>query len=44
MTKVTRCSKMDDNGDDNYDDDDDGYEDDDNNDGDDTDVGRCWED
>ena len=43
MTKVTRCSKMDDNGDDNYDDDD-GYEDDDNNDGDDKDVGRCWED
>ena len=42
MTKVTRCSKMDDNDDDNYDDDD-GY-DDDNNDGDDTDVGRCWED
>ena len=43
MTKVTRCSKMDDNDDDNYDDGD-GYEDDDNNDGDDTDVGRCWED
>ena len=43
MTKVTRCSTMFDNGDDNYDDDD-GYEDDDNNDGDDTDVGRCWED
>ena len=43
MTKVKRCSKMDDNADDNYDDDD-GYEDDDNNDGDDTDVGRCWED
>ena len=43
MTKVTRCSKMDDNGDDNYDDDD-GNEDDGNNDGDDTDVGRCWED
>ena len=40
---MTRCSKMDDNSDDNYDDDD-GYEDDDNNDGDDTDVGRCWED
>ena len=40
---MTRCSKMDDNCDDNYDDDD-GYEDDDNNDGDDTDVGRCWED
>ena len=34
---------MDDNADDNYDDDD-GYEDDANNDGDDTDVGRCWED
>ena len=43
MTKVTRCSKMDDNGDDNYDDDD-GNEDDGNNDGDDTDVGRCRED
>ena len=42
MTKVTRCSKMDDNGDDNYDDDD-GNEDDGNNDGDDTDVGRCRE-
>ena len=40
---MTRCSKMDDTDDDNYDDDD-GYEDDDNNDGDDTDVGRCWED